>query len=82
MSSLAGCGSADQSGSAAGCSTAARTNPTKGGVLMDDLCVHCGEPIDYVPLTPNGTAWLHRLGGRLCADGSGHMACPPQAGIE
>jgi hypothetical protein len=49
---------------------------------MDDICVHCGQPLDYVPVTANGPAWLHTLGGRLCADGSGHMACPPQGGVE
>lgn len=49
---------------------------------MDDLCVHCGDPITFVPLTPNGPSWMHHLGGRACADGSGHIACPPQGGLE
>lgn len=47
-----------------------------------DICVHCGEPIIYFPLTPNGPAWLHRLGRRLCADGSGHIGCPSQGCVE
>lgn len=54
---------------------------------MDDLCVHCGEPIVVVSHTPNEIAMatdrtLHRLGGRLCADRSGHHACPAQGGFE
>ncbi|WP_292990542.1 hypothetical protein [Mycobacterium sp.] len=49
---------------------------------MGEVCVHCGQPITYVPITPNGPAWLHHLGGQLCEDRSGHMACPTQGGIE
>lgn len=53
---------------------------------MDEPCVHCGEPIEYL-VSGHGPAWshtlsVHTLSGRLCADGSGHVACPAQGGIE
>jgi hypothetical protein len=54
---------------------------------MDDLCVHCGQPLVIVEHTPNEIAMatdrtLHRMGSRLCPDGSGHHACPSKAGYE
>jgi hypothetical protein len=54
---------------------------------MDDLCVHCGEPTVAVAYTPNEIAMatdriMHRMGSRLCPDGTGHHACPAQSGYE
>lgn len=48
---------------------------------MDDLCVHCGDPI-VERRTPNGPLFLHLIGGRACEDDSGHIACPSQGGFE
>lgn len=54
---------------------------------MDEPCVHCGTTISYLP-TRDGREWLHLHPPgtplpnhlRLCADGSGHVACPAQGG--
>ena len=48
---------------------------------MADLCVHCGDPVvDRTPRELGGA--IHARGTIECPDGSGHIACPPQGGLE
>jgi len=49
--------------------------------VMADLCVHCGDPVvDRTPRELGGA--IHARGTIECPDGSGHIACPPQGGLE
>lgn len=50
---------------------------------LHEPCVHCGEPIEYVPSHDGLVGCMrHADGSHLCTDGSGHVACPAQGGIE
>lgn len=49
---------------------------------LHEPCVRCGAPITYVQSSSGGTGCIHVAGGHFCADGSGHVACPAQGGIE
>lgn len=45
-------------------------------------CVHCGFPINYVPRGESEFNYVHRFGVLACPNGSGHIACPAQGGVE
>jgi hypothetical protein len=48
---------------------------------MANPCVHCGHPI----VEQREGKWpdhTHRDGELACPDGSGHIACPAEAGYE
>lgn len=49
---------------------------------MDDLCVNCG----YAVVVDDLGVLVHRAGKlgapQMCPDGSGRIACLPQAGVE
>lgn len=49
---------------------------------MDDLCIHCGHPAEV----DDFGVLVHRDGKlgapQMCLDGSGHIACLYQAGVE
>ena len=45
---------------------------------MPDPCVHCGDPVIERDRLPD----IHAHGGMACDDGSGHVACVAQGGLE
>jgi len=63
---------------------------------MDETCVHCGEPVAmygrvlmHLVRHERGEIAGGGYGGQVgnvfveaCADGSGHVACLPQGGVE